>query len=211
MTWHRIPTALLAVSLLAACGTSPTPTSPVQQTTVGTDGPSPQAASPAVAPQSVVTSSTTAATEDIQEGVGWAGATLGKQKVEIESALGKPDSVVEFEAIRDSPASTFFDYQSKGIQVSFEDPTMKVKRVFFYGGCPKYPDYSIPFPHGTSKGVTWTSSLNEVLALYGEPAFDSAKRAGAGPSTTRRLDYGNVDFFFESDRLCRISVGNSVH
>ncbi|WP_437770469.1 hypothetical protein [Arthrobacter sp. KNU40] len=133
---------------------------------------------------------------------------LGLSQSQLENILGKPEGVQTFPALAGDPASTYFDYPSKGIQIFFEAPSYKAKRIFFYNSCPTNSNFPVSFPYGTSKGINWSSSMTDVVWTYKNPLFDSATKGRL--STTRRFDYGTIDFMFESDKLCRISVGTQA-
>jgi hypothetical protein len=134
---------------------------------------------------------------------GWGLVRMGSSQSDVEALLGQADSQREFPAMDGEPAVVFHNYLLKGIQISYVEPDMTVNALFFYSGDGDHSEYT-RFDGAVEKGLSWTSSAEDVLAAYGKPKNDYKGDEGG---EWRRLVYANLSFRFENEHLETVAVG----
>ncbi len=136
--------------------------------------------------------------------VGWGRVRIGASQSEVEAVLGSSVAQQDFPAMNGEPAVVFHDYLDKGVQVSYTKPDMTVNALFFYSGEGEHSKYT-QFAGEADRGITWTSSPEDVLAAYGAPLNDY--KSDDGGRGWRRLAYSDISFRFQDGRLETIGVG----
>jgi hypothetical protein len=99
----------------------------------------------------------------------------------------------------------FVEYPQNGTQISYTNKPDEAYAIFFYNKQTYYGDF-VTAPVKTDKGITWSSSPEDVIKAYGKPPRDFSD--DTGNNAWRRLEYDKIDFLFESGRMTRISVSN---
>jgi hypothetical protein len=131
---------------------------------------------------------------------GWGVVSVGAKRKVIEAVLGKGEHDG-----RKYDDVYFVEYPKKGVQISYTNKSDEAYVIFFYNKQTYYGDF-ITAPVKTDKGVTWSSSSEDVINAYGKPPRDFSD--DTGNNTWRRLEYDKMDFLFERGRMTRISVSN---
>ena len=134
----------------------------------------------------------------IVAGEGWGPVRRGVGQSQVGAALGAPDNVTEYDDC------VFHDYLSRGIQINYFKANMHVDAIFFYNNQSDMPDFDT-FDGETDKGITWSSTEDDVLAAYGNPVNDY-KNSDNGIEA-RRMAYSAISFRFQDARLVCIAVG----
>jgi hypothetical protein len=97
----------------------------------------------------------------------------------------------------------FKDYQTKGIQVSFENDSGTVHNICFYHRQGDSPEFAV-FCGLIDKGISWQSSVEEVKRAYGQPTAEfSCTYLGV---VSKRLVFEGIDFRFENEKMVRIGI-----
>jgi hypothetical protein len=149
-------------------------------------------------PGSSTASSTTAiASNPVITDTGWGAVSIGAGVSEVEAVLGAAETE------EDIGGTIFRNYLSKGVQINYGEAPLKAVAIFFFNHATDKPDFA-PFEGGVDRGISWTSTPEEVLAAYGSPLHDYH---GDDGESWRRLAYPNISFRFESGRLAEIGVG----
>ena len=130
---------------------------------------------------------------------GWGAVVVGAKRKVIEAVLGKGEIGSKYDDVY------FVEYPQKGIQISYTNKTDEAYVIFFYNKQKFYSNF-VTVPLETDKGVTWSSSPEDVIKAYGKPPRDFSDDTGR--NLWRRLEYDKIDFLFEYGRMTRISVSN---
>lgn len=131
---------------------------------------------------------------------GWGTVSVGAKRKIIETVLGKGEHDG-----RKYDDVYFVEYPQKGIQISYTNKSDEAYAIFFYNKQTYYGDF-VTAPVKTDKGITWSSSPEDVIKAYGKPPRDFSD--DTGNNAWRRLEYDKIDFLFEYGRMTRISVSN---
>lgn len=133
----------------------------------------------------------------IVAGEGWGAVRLNAKLVDVKAQLGKGRNRSEYDDVY------FLDFESKGVQVSFRNTDNKVQAIFFYNGQRLDENFDV-FDAGTDKGISWSSSEENVLKAYGKPKQDFGGTDSGG--NWRRLVFDGIDFRFENKKMVRIAI-----
>lgn len=129
---------------------------------------------------------------------GWGKVIVGAKRKVIESVLGLGEQDrISYDDVY------FVEYPKKGLQISYTNKTHEAYAIFFYNKQTYYGDF-ITAPVKTDKGISWSSTPEEVITAYGRPPRDFSD--DTGNNAWRRLEYDKIDFLFERGRMTRISV-----
>lgn len=129
---------------------------------------------------------------------GWGSVVVGAKRKAIEVVLGSG----EHDGRRYGDVY-FVEYPQRGVQISYTNKNDRAHAIFLYNKQTYYGDFVTP-PVRTDKGITWSSSPDDVIKAYGEPPRDFADDAGG--KYWRRLEYDKIDFRFEGGKMTRISL-----
>jgi len=133
----------------------------------------------------------------IVAGYGWGAVHLGATKEEVEAIIGSGDFFAQYSDIY------FVDYPSMGLQISFQTSDDKINAIFFYNHQQGSERFAT-FQGETSTGISWNSSLKEVLSAYGSPILNYQGVNEGIPWV--RVGFDGIDFRFENNKMVRISV-----
>lgn len=131
---------------------------------------------------------------------GWGKVSVGAKRKIIETVLGQGEHDG-----RKYDDVYFVEYPKKGIQISYINETDEAYAIFFFNKQTYFGNF-IPALVKTDKGVTWSSSPEDVIKAYGKPPRDFIDDTGR--NLWRRLEYDKIDFLFERGKMTRISVSN---
>ena len=136
----------------------------------------------------------------IVAGKGWGVVSLNAKRKVVEKVLGKGEGRERNKALEDV---YFREYPEKGVQVSYRHKDDKVEAIFFYNKQRRYEQFTTPAIK-TDKGISWSSSPEEVIQAYGKPKndFNDDDRGG----TWRRIVFNGIDFRFENNVMVRIGL-----
>lgn len=91
----------------------------------------------------------------------------------------------------------FKDYETRGIQVSFENDSGTVHNIYLYHWPGDSPEFAV-FCGLVDGGISWQSSVEEVKRAYGQPTAEfSGTYLGV---ISKRLVFEGIDFRFENER-----------
>jgi hypothetical protein len=130
-------------------------------------------------------------------GEGWGAVSLNAKRSRVEAALGKGKNLSKFNDVY------FLDFESSGVQVSFNNSDDTVHAIFFYNGQRLDRNFAV-FKGEIDKSLTWKASVDDVLRAYGKPEKDFGGSDSNG--TWRRLAFKGIDFRFENKKLVRIGI-----
>jgi hypothetical protein len=91
----------------------------------------------------------------------------------------------------------FKDYETRGIQVSFENDSGTVHNIYFYHWQGDSPEFAV-FCGLVDKGISWQSSVEEVKRAYGQPTAEF--KGTCLRVISKRLVFEGIDFRFENER-----------
>jgi hypothetical protein len=138
-----------------------------------------------------------AAQPRIVAGEGWGPVRIGAAVQAVDDVLGEGQLQRRYSDVY------FKDYTSKGVQVSFENPSNRVHAIYFYNGQRDSEEIGV-FCGRTDRAVNWQSSVDDVKNAYGHP---TGEYSGSGPGGTwQRLVFAGIDFRFEDGHLVRIGT-----
>ena len=129
----------------------------------------------------------------IVAGKGWGKVAMGNKRALVESVVGPGVQRSNFDD------DYFFDYPTKGIQVSYLNKVDTVDAIFFYNKQHRYEHFAVA-PVKTDKGIDWNSSPDDIIKAYGKPVEDYS---GTG---WRRMVFDGIDFRFENGVMVRIGI-----
>ena len=86
---------------------------------------------------------------------GWEPIRIGAPQKAVEAFLGKAKSV------RRASEVYFANYESKGLQVSFNNASNTVHAIYFYNGQSDHPEFAT-FCGQVDKEISWQSSIDQV-------------------------------------------------
>lgn len=132
---------------------------------------------------------------------GWGKVVIGAKRKVVETVLGQGEHNG-----RKYDDVYFVEYPKKGIQISYTVKTNEAYAIFFFYSKQTYYGDFTTAPVKTNKGITWSSSPEDVIQAYGKPPRDFGD--DTGNNAWRRLEYDKIDFLFQGGRLSRISVSN---
>jgi len=128
---------------------------------------------------------------------GWGPVRLGAPQEEVEAFLGKGISGSRYSDVY------FENYETKGLQVSFNNASNTIHAIYFYNGQQDDPEFA-SFCGEVDKEINWRSSINDVKKAFGTPIKEFS---GTGPGGTwTRLAFAGIDFRFENGKMVRIGV-----
>ncbi len=119
----------------------------------------------------------------------------GTKRVDLEAVVGEGDAESPYEDVY------FVEYPAAGVQASYDNGKDTVHVIFLYNNAPHYPGFAIPEVR-TEKGISWTSTGEDILKAYGKPLKDFSDDS----KTWRRLEYPGIDFLFQGGQLERIGI-----
>lgn len=126
---------------------------------------------------------------------------IGKHRLEVEAVYGKADKDDDLDDTEGE--IVFLEYYKEGFQLTYNRKAHTIEAIFFYNKANNYEEFST-FENEIIKGITWESTLEEVIGLYGEPIdlFESERHG-------QRVIYDGFDFRFVNGVLVRISYFSS--
>jgi hypothetical protein len=140
----------------------------------------------------------------ITTGKGSGVVSLDVDRKIIESELGEGT-----ERTRDEKFY-WIDYTGQGIQILFTTKENRPYKINFYNRQRRFEQFVVSALVKTDKGISWSSTLDDVLKSYGEPKNDTKSRMeDIELGTTfefRTLEYDGINFLFQNSKLKRITV-----
>lgn len=133
----------------------------------------------------------------IVAGKGWGPVRIGAPSKTVDAFLGEGRPSRKYAHVY------FKDYETKGIQVSFENDSGTVHDIYFYHRQGDSPEFAI-FCGLVDKGISWQSSVEDVKRAYGQPTAEfSGSYLGV---IWKRLVFEGIDFRFENEKMVRIGI-----
>jgi hypothetical protein len=133
----------------------------------------------------------------IVAGEGWGPVRIGAPSKTVDAFLGEGRPSRRYAHVY------FKDYETKGIQVSFENDSGTVENIYFYHRQRDSPEFAV-FCGLVDKGISWQSSAEEVKRAYGQPTAEfSDTYLGV---ISKRLVFEGIDFRFENEKMVRIGI-----
>jgi hypothetical protein len=133
----------------------------------------------------------------IVPGEGWGPVRIGAASKTVDAFLGEGRPPRKYAHVY------FKDYETKGIQVSFENDNGTVHNIYFYHGQGDSPEFAV-FCGLIDKGISWQSSVEEMKRAYGQPTAEfSGTYLGV---VSKRLVFEGIDFRFENEKMVRIGI-----
>jgi hypothetical protein len=134
---------------------------------------------------------------ELVAGKGLGVVSLGAKRKTIEEVLEQGENRSKYEDVY------FVDYPKKGIQISYTNKTDEAYTIFFYNNQKRYENFVTPAVR-TDKGITWSSTPEEVIKAYGKPENDFKDESGN--NSWRRLEYKGIDFLYQFGEMKRIGI-----
>ncbi len=129
----------------------------------------------------------------------WGDVVVGAKRNVIEAILGKGEhDGRKYEDVY------FVEYPQEGVQISYNKKD-EAYAIFLYNKQRHYSNFVIKSVK-TDKGITWTSSPEDVIQAHGIPPRDFGEKSGN--NAWRRMEYDKMDFLFEGGRMTRISISS---
>jgi hypothetical protein len=133
----------------------------------------------------------------IVAGEGWGPVRIGAPSKTVDAFLGEGRPSRKYGHVY------FKDYETKGIQVSFENDSGTVHNIYFYYRQGDSPEFAV-FCGLVDKGISWQSSVEDVKRAYGQPTAEfSGTYLGV---IWKRLVFEGIDFRFENEKMVRIGI-----
>jgi hypothetical protein len=133
----------------------------------------------------------------IVPGAGWEPVRIGAASKTVDAFLGEGRPSRKYAHVY------FKDYETKGIQVSFENNNGTVHNIYFYHGQGDSPEFAV-FCGLIDKGISWQSSVEGMKRAYGQPTAEfSGTYLGV---VSKRLVFEGIDFRFENEKMVRIGI-----